>query len=79
VVVESDYQSSNVSLLGFDGSVLTPSLLSSAAQSGGFGLRLGRDVVPSSAASQGPEIVLIDRYPDAILHFLDPSTAQLSS
>ena len=79
IVVESDYQSSNVSLLGFDGSVLSPSLLSSSAKSGGFGLGLSGDVVPPAAATEGSNVVLIDRTPSGILRFVDLASAQVAA
>jgi hypothetical protein len=76
LVVESDYQSSNVSALGFDGSVLSPSLASSSTQSGGFGVGLSGDVVLPSGQQMGPEITLIDRYPAGILRFVELSSAR---
>jgi hypothetical protein len=79
IVVESDYQSSNVSLLGFDGSVLSPSLVSSSAQAGGFALSLGGDAAPPFSAVAGPNVVIIDRTPKGVLHFVDVATAQLLS
>ena len=79
VVVESDYQSSNVSLLGFDGSVLSRSLLSSSAQSGGFALSLGGDAAPPFSAMTGSSIVVIDRTPKGVLHFVDVTTARVES
>ena len=79
VVVESDYQSSNVSLLAFDGSVLSPSLASSSTQSGGFALSLGGDAAPPSSAATGPDIVIIDRTPKGVLHFVNVATAQVTA
>jgi len=75
VVVESDYQSSNVSLLGFDGSVLSPSFASSSAASGGFALSLGGDAAPPWSSSSGSEIVILDRTPKGVLHFIDVASA----
>ncbi|HET7539289.1 MAG TPA: hypothetical protein VFK05_05435 [Polyangiaceae bacterium] len=77
LVVESDYQSSNVSLLDFDGGVLSESLASSSVESSGFGVRLSGDVVPPSSLQNGPEIVLIDRYPAGVLRFIELSTAHV--
>jgi hypothetical protein len=79
VVVESDYQSSNVSLLDFDGNVLSESLLSSSTESGGFGVRLSGDVVTPSSPQIGSQIVLIDRYPAGVLRFVDLATARISA
>jgi hypothetical protein len=71
VVLESDYQSSNVALLGFDGSVLSPSFAHSRARAAGYGTSLGGDAVPPGSASLGSELVLIDRTPSGVLHFID--------
>ncbi|MET0791335.1 MAG: hypothetical protein ABW061_07410 [Polyangiaceae bacterium] len=77
VVVESDYQSSNVSLLGFGGDVLSASLASSSTVSSGFGVGLSGDVVPPSSPPSGARIPLIDRYPAGVLRFIELATAQL--
>ncbi|HKO53898.1 MAG TPA: hypothetical protein VJV79_39595 [Polyangiaceae bacterium] len=79
VVVQSDYQSSNVSLLGFDGQVLSESLVSSSTESSGFGVALSGDVVTPSTPQDGPEIVLIDRYPAGVLRFVDLATARITT
>lgn len=75
VVVESDYQSSNVSLLGFDGSVLSPSFASSSAASGGFALSLGGDAAPPWSSNSGSELVILDRTPKGVLDFIDVASA----
>lgn len=79
LVVQSDYQSSNVSLIDFDGQVLSESLLSSSTTSSGFGVRLSGDVVPPASAQDGPEIVLIDRYPAGVLRFVELATARVTA
>ena len=79
VVIESDYQSSNVSLLDFEGQVLSESLLSSSVESEGFGVRLSGDAVTPSSLQTGPEIVVIDRYPAGVLRFVELSTASVTA
>jgi hypothetical protein len=79
VVVESDYQSSNVSLLAFDGSVLSSSLASSSTQGGGFALSLGADAAPPSSAATGANLVILDRTPKGVLHFVDIATAEVAA
>ncbi len=79
LVVESDYQSSNVSALGFDGVVLSQSLDSSQTESGGFGVGLSGDVGLPSARQSGPEVVLIDRYPAGVLRFLNLQSARVTA
>ncbi|MEI9936331.1 MAG: hypothetical protein WDO69_03820 [Pseudomonadota bacterium] len=78
VVVESDYQSSNVSLLDFEGHVLSESVASSSTESSGFGVALSGDVVTPSSPQDGPEIVLIDRYPAGVLRFVELATARIT-
>ncbi len=70
VVVQTDYQSSNVSLLGLDGAVLSSSFLSSASADPGLSAALSGDVVPPTAIADGDEVVLIDRYPASVLTFV---------
>jgi hypothetical protein len=79
VVVESDYQSSNVSLLDFEGNVLSESLVSSSTESAGFGVALSGDVVVPSSRQNGSEIALIDRYPAGVLRFVELATAQVTA
>jgi hypothetical protein len=79
VVVESDYQSSNVSLLDFNGAVLSASLASSSTEGSGFGVALSGDVVPASSAQLGPNLALIDRYPAGVLRFIQLSTARVAA
>ena len=79
VVVESDYQSSNVSLLDFGGNVLSASLASSSTEGSGFGVALSGDVVPAASLELGPSIALIDRYPAGVLRFIDLATAHLAA
>src|SRR6188768_2708332 len=79
VVVESDYQSSNVSLLDFEGRVLSESLASSSTTSAGFRVALSADVVPSSSPQNGSEIVLIDRFPAGVLRFVELATARITA
>ena len=79
VVVESDYQSSNVSLLDLDGHVLSESLISSSTESSGFGVALSGDVVTPTNPQNDSEIVLIDRYPAGVLRFVELATAHVRS
>jgi hypothetical protein len=78
IVLESDYQSSNVALLGFDGSVLSASFARSSVRAGGYGVSLSGDVVAPRSALPGAELVLIDRTPSGVLYFIDVVSAQPS-
>jgi hypothetical protein len=79
VVVESDYQSSNVSLLDFAGNVLSRSLASSSTEGSGFGVALSGDVVPASSPQFGANIPLLDRYPAGVLRFVEVATARVAA
>lgn len=63
-VVESQYESTNVALLGLDGSILAESLVSSASEPAPGLAALSGDVVASSTLAAGSELPLIDRYSD---------------
>jgi hypothetical protein len=67
VVVHTDYQSTAVSVVGWDGAVLADPLATSAE------LGLSGDVVVPTSPSN--EVVLMDRFPAAVLTRIDPETA----
>jgi hypothetical protein len=74
VVIESDYHSTNVSLIALDGGVLSPSFVSSASPStASLSAPLSGDVVTPSALQEGDEVVLIDRYPAGVLTWMSVS------
>ena len=79
LVVESDYQSSNVSLLDFEGRVLSESLASSSTDSSGFGVRLSGDLVAPDNRANGSQIVLIDRFPAGVLRFVELASARVTA
>jgi hypothetical protein len=77
VVVNSDYYSTSVSLLGPSGEVLSRSFISSASAAPGLSAALGGDVgVPSMRAQYG-EIVVIDRRPAAVLSWVNLETGKV--
>lgn len=61
VVVESNYQSTNVALLDMTGRVLSESLVSSGARPVGIDAALSGDVVPVSQRASGLRLPLVDR------------------
>lgn len=77
VVVSSDYQSSNVSLLALDGAVLSSSFISSASRPPGLSAALSGDVVTPSSHQPGSELVLIDRYPAGVVSYIDLTTSEV--
>lgn len=60
-VVNSDYVSTSVSLLGPDGEVLSPVFISSSSEEPGLSTPLSGDVTVSSTDALGQELVLVDR------------------
>ena len=76
-VVSSDYLTSNVSLLGLDGEVAAPSLLSSGSAAAGLSLALGGDVALPTERARGGELVLLDRYPASVITWVDLQTAEV--
>ncbi len=71
VLISSDYQSSNVSVLDTDGSLVSASIVSSASEASALSAPLSGDVVLPNARMMGDDIVLIDRYPAAVLTWVD--------
>jgi len=77
VVVGTDYQSTNVSLVGTDAAVLSSSFVSSASEDTALSAPLSGDVAVPTMPQPGAEIVVIDRYPAAVLTWLDVSSAHV--
>ena len=75
VVVASDYQSTNVSLIGRDGAVLSSSFVSSASADAALSAPLSGDVVAPNERLSGDDVVLLDRFPASVLTWLDVETA----
>jgi hypothetical protein len=74
VVVTTDYASTNVALVGLDGTQLSPSFLSSGAKPPGLSAALSGDVdAPSDRAASG-RVVLLDRFATSVVTWLDPKT-----
>jgi hypothetical protein len=78
-VVHTDYDSTNVSLLGFDGKVLSPSFISSATTGAVLSAKLTGDVVLPSEPIAGESLVLIDRYPASVLTWVDVESASVTA
>ena len=76
-VVQTDYVSTNVALLEFDGSPLSPSLIHSGASDVQLNAPIGGDVVFPRAGVDN-QVVLIDRYPASVLTFLDVPSGQVA-
>ncbi len=78
VVGSSDFASTNISALSASGAVLSESLISSASAPLGLTTALSGDIVLPLTPVLG-KIVLIDRYPNSVLTWLDPGTAKVSN
>lgn len=61
VVIDTDYQSTNVTLVSNDDQVASSSFISSSSAKPGLSEALSGDVVPPTMVVPGDEIVLIDR------------------
>jgi hypothetical protein len=76
-VVGSDFTSSSISLLSLGGEVVSASLISSASSNPGLSAALGGDLALSSTTLTGSELLVIDRFPSAVLSWVDLQTAQV--
>ncbi|MGE0321820.1 MAG: hypothetical protein AB7S68_05940 [Polyangiaceae bacterium] len=79
VVIGSDYQSTNVSLLDPQGNVLSSSFISSASSGVRLNAPLSGDVVAPSTRLVGDRAVLLDRYPAAVITWIDLQTAKVTA
>jgi hypothetical protein len=78
VVVDSDYTSTNVSVVSPAGSVLSASILSSGSVPPGLSAALSGDVVTPLVRPPSGRLVLLDRTNAAVI-WVDPATAKVSS
>lgn len=67
VVVSSDYQSTSVAFVRWDGEVASPHVLSSGSTESALSAPLSGDVVTPTMESGTGETVLVDRYPASVL------------
>jgi hypothetical protein len=75
VVASSDYASTNVSIVSVAGELLSASLISSASAGVGASAALSGDVVLPHDAPASGLVVLVDRYPNSVVTWVDPATA----
>jgi hypothetical protein len=78
VVVEqgADYRSTNVALVGLDGTTLSESFASSATDDVGLVPPLIGDITPPTMRMDGDRLVLLDRHPASIILWFDVATGQ---
>lgn len=77
VVVNSDYQSSSVAIVGYDGEVLSSAIVSSASETTGLSVPLSKDTVLPTTRITGGDVLLLDRE-QAVLTVLDPISATVT-
>jgi hypothetical protein len=66
VVIDTDYASTSVQVIGWDGSPRLPSLISSGSRVAGLSAALSGDVMPPFASPQRGELVLLDKKASAL-------------
>jgi hypothetical protein len=74
VVASSDFTSTNISVLDPTGKVLSESIISSASAPPGLTTALSGDII-FPLAPVPRKIILIDRYPNSVVTWIDPATA----
>lgn len=73
----SDWSSTSIAALGFDGAVKSATMLSSHSATTGLSAPFSGDTVVPTSATRAPEIVLIDRYPAAVLTWVDAASGRV--
>jgi hypothetical protein len=76
VVIDSDYHSTNVALVGWAGGE-SSSLLSSGSTAPGLSVALSKDVIPASSPTPSGEVALLDRDGTGVVTLIDPSRCSL--
>lgn len=76
-IANSDYTSTNVSAISPTGVVLSESVISSGSAPPGLTTALSGDVAFPSTAPASGKMVLIDRYPNSVLTWVEPSTGSV--
>jgi hypothetical protein len=73
-ISNSDFTSTNISATSVLGAVLSESVISSGSAPPGLTTALSGDVVFPSAAPASGKLLLIDRYPNSVLTWVEPET-----
>lgn len=77
VIVASDYISTNIVISKLDGTTLSESFVSSAAQKPGLSFALSGDVDVPRMAPASKQVVLIDRFGTNVLTWMDLASAEV--
>lgn len=76
-IINGDFTSSSISLVSPQGEMQSPAFLSSASSAPGLSAALGGDLALPSSTSGDDEIVIIDRFPAAVLSWVNLETAEV--
>jgi hypothetical protein len=76
-IVNGDFTSSSISLVSPQGEMQSSGFLSSASSAPGLSAALGGDLVLPSSSVGGHELVIIDRFPAAVLSWVNLETAEV--
>lgn len=76
-VVNGDFTSSSISLISPQGEMQSAAFLSSASRAPGLSAALGGDLTLPSSAVGGDELVVIDRFPAAVLSWVNLETTEV--
>lgn len=76
-VVNGDFASSSISLISPQGEMQSAAFLSTASSAPGLSAALGGDLALPSSAVGGDELVIIDRFPGAVLSWVNLETAEV--
>ncbi|NUO48482.1 MAG: hypothetical protein HOV80_06465, partial [Polyangiaceae bacterium] len=76
-VLATQYQTTSVSVVGWDGEVKSAKILASDSKPPGLSVALSGDVVAPTERVATGQILLIDRYPAGVVTIFDPTTAEV--
>jgi hypothetical protein len=76
-ISNSDYTSTSISAISPVGLVLSPTVISSGSAPPGLTTALSGDVVFPSSAPASEKLLLIDRYPNSVLTWVEPETGSV--
>lgn len=76
-VASSDYASSSISVSTTEGKLLRAALLTSGSRPAGASQAFSGDVVLPTTRPKSGRLVLVDRYPNSVITFVDVATGQV--
>lgn len=76
-VASSDYASSSISVSSTEGKLLRAALLTSGSRSAGASQAFSGDVVLPTSRPKSGRLVLVDRYPNSVITFVDVASGEV--